>query len=196
MGFTVDQLAELLRSGGLRVNIVGATCIHCGTMFDTTAEAEAHDAMCPSHPMSVEVAALRQQLAAAGKKAARADHYESVIQTAEADRDSLAQQLEETKKTLEGWKQNAEANGEGWAEALKALAAIRQALATGGWEPIADKHRVHEKKWLLSTNEGTQVGWWDEGEPDEDGIWVNELDKEIYPTHAKPLPEGPPEVKR
>ena len=65
MDITREELAALLRSGGLKVAITGATCIHCGVMFDSTEEAAAHDAGCPSHPMAAEVERLRQQLATA-----------------------------------------------------------------------------------------------------------------------------------
>ena len=74
---TIQQLMAAASALGIKVTISGATCIHCGKMMETKELAEAHDAVCQSHPIFHRIAALEAELAAAKRDSARLDHLEN-----------------------------------------------------------------------------------------------------------------------
>lgn len=75
MDITLDDLKQILTEGRLRVDLQGATCIHCALVLPTVDAAKEHDAVCEKHPLVAKLAALERELAEARRDRARLRWY-------------------------------------------------------------------------------------------------------------------------
>lgn len=76
MHISLDDLKQILMERRLRVDLQGATCIHCALVLPTVDAAKEHDSVCEKHPLVAKVAALERELAEARNDVARLDWLE------------------------------------------------------------------------------------------------------------------------